>query len=118
MTHPDGREQHWEFSQLEGVLDRTHRGLIMLRGGNKWWVPNRGLFRLDLARRIGGLKTHGAGEFSADWPWLFHMSLLGQFARVSRTLCWKRYQPGSLSKTWDYSPRQWLEVAAAIMREL
>ena len=118
VTHPDGRQEHWMFTALEGVHDRVQRGVTMLTGGSMWWVPNRGLFRLNEARRIRGLKTHGAGEFSADWPWLFHMSLLGEFARVPQTLCHKFYQPGSLSKGWEFSARQRFEVRAACMREL
>lgn len=118
LTHTNGNQEHWVFSELEGVRERVQRGMIMLRGDNRWWVPNRGLFRLRDARRINGLKTHGAGEFSADWPWLFHMSLLGQFARVPHTLCRKFYKPGSLSRGWEFSKRQYFEVRAATMREL
>ncbi len=118
LTHVNGLREHWEFSELEGVREPVRRGMIVLQGNNKWWVPNRGLFRLNDARRINGLKTHGAGEFSADWPWLFHMSLLGEFARVPQTLCHKFYKQGSLSRSWEFSKRQYFEVGAAIMREL
>jgi len=118
LTHANGQQEHWVFSELEKVSERVQRGMIMLRGDNKWWVPNRGLFRLSDARRINGLKTHGAGEFSADWPWLFHMSLLGEFARVPQTLCHKYYKPSSLSRSWEFSKRQFFEVRAAAMREL
>ena len=118
LTHVNGQQEHWKFSDLEGVHERVRRGMIMLQGNNMWWVPNRGLFRLNDARRINGLKTHGAGEFSADWPWLFHMSLLGEFIRVPHTLCHKFYKPGSLSRNWERSKRQKFEVRAATMREL
>ena len=118
LTHANGQQEHWVFDELEGVRERVNRGMIMLRGDNKWWVPNRGLFRLKDARRINGLKTHRAGEFSADWPWLFHMSLLGEFARVPHTLCHKFYMPGSLSRSWEFSQRQMFEVRAACMREI
>ncbi len=46
------------------------------------------------------------------------MSLLGEFARVPETLCHKFYKPGSLSRTWAYTPRQYYEVCASCMREL
>ena len=118
LTHADGRQEHWEYSQLEGVRERARRGLMVARGDDKWWVPKRGLFRLNDARRINGLKTHGAGEFWADWPWLFHMSLLGEFARVPQTLCYKFYQSGSLSRSWKYSKQQEFWVRVACMREL
>jgi hypothetical protein len=118
LTHVSGRQEHWEFTALEGLRDRLQRAALMLQPVDKWWVPNRGLFRLQAARRINGLKTHGAGEFSSDLPWLFHMSLLGEFARVPETLCYKYYKPGSLSRSWAFTPRQIYEMRAACLREL
>lgn len=118
LTHVDGKKEHWEFTALEGVTSAMRRGAAMLKPVTMWWVPNRGLFRLKETRQIGGLKTHGAGEFSADWPWLFHMSLLGEFARVPETLCFKYYKPGSLSRSWSFTDNQLYEVRAACLREL
>lgn len=118
LTHADGKREHWTYAALEGVTDRAARGNRVLARQGMWWVPNRGLFRLAPARRIGGMKIHGAGEFSVDWPWLFRMSLLGQFARVAETLCFKFYKPGSLSQNWAHSKTQYFEVACACMREL
>lgn len=118
LTHADGLQEHWVLTELEGVTDKLRRATIMMQGGCRWYVPNRGVFRLEPARRINGLKTHGAGDFSSDWPWLFHMSLLGEFARIPKTLCHKYYKIGSLSRRWDYSARQLYEVRAAMMREI
>lgn len=118
LTAVNGEQEHWVFTALEGLHDPVQRGLKMLNRVDNWWVPNRGVFRLDRARRIYGLKTHGAGEFSADWPWLFHMSLLGEFVRVPETLCHKFYKPGSLSRSWRFTNHQWHEAAAACMREI
>lgn len=118
LTNTDGTQEQWVFNEIEGVHDPVQRGFLMMKGDNKWWVPNRGLFRLEPARRIQGLKRHQAGEFSADWPWLFHMSLLGEFARVPEILCYKYYKPNSLSRSWQFSKRQYYEVHAAIMREI
>ncbi len=118
LTHTDGREEHWVLSELEGITNPAQRGHLMLAGGLKWWVPNRGVFRLSKVRQIGGLKLHGAGEFSTDWPWLFHMSLLGNFLRVPETLCFKYYKPGSLSRSWAFTPEQRFEVLCACLREL
>jgi glycosyltransferase involved in cell wall biosynthesis len=118
LTGADGRQQHCQYTQLEGVRERARRGLIVARGEGHWWLPNRGLFRLDDARRINGLKTHGAGEFKADWPWLFHMSLLGEFARVPQTLCYKFFKSSSISLQWKFSKQQEFWVRVACMREL
>jgi glycosyltransferase involved in cell wall biosynthesis len=118
LTPVDGEQEHLIFTELEGISNPVHRGLKMLNRPSLWWVPNRGIFRLGAARRIQGLKMHGAGEFSADFPWLFHMSLLGEFARVPETLCFKYFKPGSLSKSWAFTRRQQYEVTAACMREI
>lgn len=118
LTHVNGRRERWQLTEMEGLQDRIKRAAHMFAPKVKWWVPNRGLFRLARARRIGGLKLHGAGEFSTDKPWLFHMALLGQFARVPEILCLKYYQPGSLSRSWAYSQREHFEVISACLREL
>lgn len=118
LTHLDGRREHWVFTALDGLESRVARGRRMLSGEVMWWVPNRGLFRREWAKAIGGIKTHGAGEFSADWPWLVRMSLLGPFVRVPETLCFKFYTAQSLSQTWAYSREQHIELAAAHLREI
>lgn len=118
LTPVTGPQQLWVYTQLDGLRQRTRRGMKVLSRAGQWWVPNRGVFRLGQARKIQGLKTHGAGEFSVDWPWLFHMSLLGEFARVPETLCHKFYKPGSLSRSWAFTQLQHLEAAASCMREL
>lgn len=118
VTDVDGTKEHCTFTALDGERQRLHRGMTMLQLTQNWWVPNRGLFRLETARSVGGLKIHGAGEFSADLPWLFALSLAGEFVRVPETLCFKYYKPGSLSRTWAFSKHQNHEVLAACMREL
>ena len=110
LTNTDGSKEFWEFSILEGVSDPVKRGMTMLDENQKWWVPNRGLFRVSLVREIGGIKNHGGGEYSCDWPWLFHMSLLGKFARVPETLCFKYYTSQSLSRSWTVNQELLLQV--------
>lgn len=118
LTEMNGEEGHYAFAALEGVADPVTRGKAMLKRTENWWVPNRGLFRIEPVRRIGGLKIHDGGQFSVDWPWLFHMSLLGEFRRVPQTLCFKRYLGGSLSRSWSFTEAQWRDAAASCMREL
>lgn len=118
VTAVDGSSELCAYSELDGLSVPAQRGLKVLKRLGMWWVPNRGVFRLRAAERIRGLKAHDAGEFSVDWPWLFHMSLLGEFARVPETLCHKFYKPGSLSRNWEFSQLQHYEVSAACMREL
>ncbi|MGR8953659.1 MAG: glycosyltransferase family 2 protein [Gammaproteobacteria bacterium] len=118
LTNVDGQQSHEEFRGLEGAKDRFERGVRMLKPVRNWWVPNRGLFRLENARQINGLKRHAAGEFSTDWPWLVHMSLLGEFARIPKTLCYKYYMKDSLSRNWGGTLYQRYAVRAACMREV
>ena len=118
LTNIDGQQEHWQFTELEGLTSRTARGLKMLARPQGWWVPNRGMFRMSAARRVQGVKTHGAGEFSVDWPWLFHLSLVGEFVRVPETLCFKYYKTGSLSRTWNHTTHQWFAASVSCMREI
>lgn len=118
LTDTQGGQEFWSYPTLDGERSAFIRGVRVLERRGKWWVPNRGLFRLSMARQIGGLKKHGAGEFSADWPWVLHLALLGSFVRVPELLCHKFYKPGSLSRSWDFSQPQYFEVHAACMREI
>jgi glycosyltransferase involved in cell wall biosynthesis len=110
------------YLDLEGVTDRLERGIRVAR---KWgkspsyvvMLANRGLFRSSAARQVGGLRRHIAGEFGADWPWLLHLSLLGEFVRVPEALVEKCYRHTSLSASWKYSVWQRLGALIACMRE-
>lgn len=118
LTDVDGSQVLWKFRTLEGVSEPTKRAWIMLRPPKLWWVPNRGMFRLARSKRINGIKPHNSGEFSVDWPWLFHMSILGEFARVPEVLCMKFLKPDGLAKSWEFNRKQWYDVSVSCMREL
>jgi len=110
------------YLDLEGVADRLERGIRVAR---KWGKPpsyvvmlaNRGLFRARAAREVGGLRRHFAGEFGADWPWLLHLALLGEFVRVPEALIEKCYSPTSLSASWKFSLWQRLGALISCMTE-
>lgn len=114
----DGRTEELTFNALEGLSDPLRRGMRMLKPVHQWFLPNRGLFRLTRVQRIQGVKTHGMGVFQVDWPWLFHMSLLGEFVHVPEILCYKYFKSGSLSLEWESSLEQFTAVRASCMREL
>ncbi|KAB2314083.1 glycosyltransferase family 2 protein [Betaproteobacteria bacterium SCN2] len=114
----DGSRELCTCPALDGNRDRVERAARLLAREKNWWLPAHGLFRLPLARDIGGLKHHNAGEFSADWPWLVHMSLLGTFRRVPEVLCCKTRRPDSLSPNWRFSRENWKDASAACMREI
>jgi glycosyltransferase involved in cell wall biosynthesis len=106
VTERDGTTVAADFKLLENVHTPLARGLLMAARPNGWWVPNRGLFRRSAYRRVGGIRPNACGEYCADWTWLLHLALLGDFVRVGETLCHKHYQKRSLSKGWSHDARQ------------
>lgn len=118
MTQVDGSEEIQVYDALSGVDSAYRRAKIMAWRIGKWWVPVRGLFRADAARRTQGLRRHGAGEFSADWPWMLRLSTLGAFERVPETLCFKFFTPASLSKRWRYDVPAYRAVSLSAAREI
>ncbi|HYM82340.1 MAG TPA: glycosyltransferase family 2 protein [Candidatus Limnocylindria bacterium] len=110
LVNQDGSREEKSYAVLDGVTDRSQRARLVAGQQGSWWIPNRGVFRASAARAIGGLRRHLAGEFSADWPWLLHMSLLGEFVRIPECLVTKIYQQRSLSRGWDFGGRSWSAV--------
>lgn len=116
--YQDGAPEVREYTCLEGIASRVERARRVLWTQGHWSTPHRGVFRAEAAERIGGLKRHLAGEFSADWPWLVHMALLGESIRIPEILVEKHYQKNSLSRGWNYSPRHRLGAALSCAREI
>lgn len=94
------RDSVASYRELEHVTSRVERARRLIRKRGSWWVPNRGLFRAEAARRIGGMRRHLAGEYKADWPWLLHLALLGEFVRVPEPLIRKEWRDVSVSAQW------------------
>lgn len=118
LFHQDGKSEVIAFDALSNARDPLTRGLLMGGHTGNWWIPNRGLFRSDAFRRVGGIKPNAAGEFSADWTWLLHLSLLGAFVRVPETLCRKYFLKDGVSRRWAFSRAQWRALRQAGMREV
>ena len=106
------------YTELEGVSDPLERGRRMIHKRGLWWIPNRGLFRAGAAARIGGMRKHLGGEYSADWPWLLSLALVGEFVRVPVPLIRKVWRKGGLSRSWKGTPLQALGVAASCARAI
>ena len=123
----DNTSQIWRFEEISGHISALQRGYLMAVGYLKavmarkrsgWWVPNRGVFRAKAFDMIGGIRPNAQGEYSADWTWLLHMSLLGEFVRVPMVLCRKYYQKNSLAKTWAHVPEQRNALLRAGIKEI
>lgn len=106
LVDVDGTRTIRRFDDLSGRVTAIDRGFVMARRPEDWWVPNRGLFRAEAYRRVGGIHPNDAGEYSADWTWLLHLALLGGFIRVPEVLCHKFFTSTSLSKAWPHDARQ------------
>lgn len=118
LFQPDGQEQIKVFYALASRHGPLARGLVMGGLVTDWWLPNRGLFRSWAFKRAGGIKPNTEGEFSADWTWLLHLSLFGDFVRVPETLCRKYFQKTSLSRNWAFSAAQRRALRHAGVREV
>lgn len=118
VTEVSGSSAVWSFDRLSGLQGCLARGLVMAEQPHGWWVPNRGLFRAWAFHRSGGIKPNSQGEYSADWTWLLHLSLLGTFVRVPEILCHKYYRPGSISKGWSRNRVQQRALRAAGIKEV
>jgi glycosyltransferase involved in cell wall biosynthesis len=118
VFQPDGSSSALSFDRLSGLSGKLARGIGMARRPTNWWVPNRGLFRAWAFHRIGGIKPNDQGEYSADWTWLLHMSLLGEFVRVPEVLCRKFLKKGSLSRQWSHDRMQMQALSRAGIKEI
>lgn len=112
LAHPDGTRETRVFRDLDGRRRPLVRGLALAHSPTSWWVTIHGLVRASAVRQVGGLRPNDAGEYGADWPWIMHLSLLGEFVRVPETLCTKAVRPDSVSRTWGSGP----ELQAAVRR--
>jgi len=106
------------YLELERVHNRLERATRMIRKKGAWWIPNRGLFKASAGKRIGGVHRHLGGEYSADWPWLLHLALLGEFVRVPEPLVRKDWRKEGLSHSWRGTLRQKVGVSLSCMREV
>uniref|UniRef100_B8HSA2 Glycosyl transferase family 2 n=1 Tax=Cyanothece sp. (strain PCC 7425 / ATCC 29141) TaxID=395961 RepID=B8HSA2_CYAP4 len=113
MIKLNGTQEVKIYTDLEGVQDRVKRVQIWLNRNSRPCIPYRGVFRASAVDRIGGLRLNLAGEFGADWPWLLHLLLLGNFIRVSETLYQRIRRKDSLSHTWNYTIYEWICLALA-----
>jgi glycosyltransferase involved in cell wall biosynthesis len=114
----NGTAEIQRYLDLDRVEARRSRVYRMLRHRGPWWIPYRGVFRADAVMHIEGLRPHLAGEFSADWPWLVHMALLGEFVRVPEVLYRRIQRPQSLSRVWSFTEWAWLAVTLAAVGEI
>jgi glycosyltransferase involved in cell wall biosynthesis len=118
LVEVDGSRSVCIYDEMTGLDSSLARGFVMAKFQGGWWVPNRGLFRATAFERIGGIKPNDSGEYCADWTWLLHMSLLGEFVRVPEVLCQKFFMKGSLSKTWPHDSKQRAALRRAGIREI
>jgi glycosyltransferase involved in cell wall biosynthesis len=102
VTWLDGSLEKVSYCAPGNFFDPGALTQSLFRRDDAWYAPHRGLFRTSIGKKIGGLRKNLVGEFSADQPWLIHLSLYGEFVRVPKVLCHKHYMKESLSLKWKY----------------
>jgi glycosyltransferase involved in cell wall biosynthesis len=102
------------YRELEGIGDRFSRAKKIIHKRGYWWIPNRGLFRAEAIELTRGMRRHLGGEYSADWPWLLHLALLGEFIRIPRPLVHKVFRSQGLSTVWQRDLSRWKSAAVAL----
>lgn len=105
------------YLELERVHDRLERARRLIRKKGAWWIPGHGLFRADAGKRVP-VRRHLGGEYSADWPWLLHLALLGEFVRVPEPLLRKDLREEGVSSTWRRTFGQKVGVCLSCMKEI
>ncbi|MDJ0951777.1 MAG: glycosyltransferase family A protein, partial [Alphaproteobacteria bacterium] len=60
-VHVDNESEIGAYEELDGIESRMERARRLILRQGDWWIPNRGIFRAEAAKRIGGLKRHLAG---------------------------------------------------------
>lgn len=118
VTSADGIHKFAVFDWASRHRSPLARGYSMATKVRGWSIPNRGLFRSEAFHRIGGIKRHDEGEFSADWPWLLHMAIIGEFEWVPEPLCQKFFQKNSISRNWERSADEQISVVRSATREI
>jgi hypothetical protein len=118
LTQADGTSMGISFDVPTAGMGPMARGFTMATKTHGWWAPVHGLFRAEAFHRIGGFKHHDEGEFIADWPWLLHMAILGEFERVPEPLCQKFIQKTGLSKGWERNVSQQMAMIRSGIREI
>jgi glycosyltransferase involved in cell wall biosynthesis len=101
-TYVNGDTAEHCFPLIDGVASAEERARIIVSMAREWATPNRGVFRAAVAKRVGGMKKHKAGEFIADWPWLLSLALEGKFLRAPGLHMNKNYMAQSLSQSWNW----------------
>jgi glycosyltransferase involved in cell wall biosynthesis len=109
----DTNEGPMSYPNLDGLTDRFTRFKTLMVSYGAWWLPLRGLMRMDAVRRLGGLERLVYGEYASDWPWLLRLSLLGEFVRVPERLIHKEIRPGGLVASWKWDIRNDLAIQLA-----
>jgi glycosyltransferase involved in cell wall biosynthesis len=94
-------DRQLSYTEVDGISDRCERARRIIHKTGHWWIPNRGLFRAKAVELTGGMRRHLGGEYSADWPWLLHLSLLGEFVRVAEPLVTKVFREKGVSTQWN-----------------
>lgn len=90
-----------------GIASPLRRAIHVLLHRNEWWVPFRGVCRVEAARECAQeLVPHRAGDASCDWLWMLRLATLGEMERVPDVLYTKYLRRSGVTLRWRYTPRR------------
>jgi len=110
VLYPEGDREVLSYRALDGLASPVERGRRIVAHGGAWHIPYRGVVPSKVYKKVGGLRKHRAGEFSADRPWILGLAIAGEFERVAGVLYTKYRRWSSLSRSWSFTEWQWVAV--------
>jgi len=110
VLYPEGDREVLSYRTLAGLASPVERARRIVENGGAWHIPYRGIVPSRVYRKVGGLRRHRAGEFSADRPWILGLAIAGEFERVPQVLYTKYRRWSSVSRSWRFTERQWIAV--------
>jgi glycosyltransferase involved in cell wall biosynthesis len=104
-----------EYPDLDGVADCFERVRRLMFVYGKWWIPFRGLIRISVIRRVGGMKRLWVGERHTDWLWLLRLASYGEFVRVPEPLIVKVQRASGVLAGWKTDVRNAAAAQLALL---
>ncbi|MCZ6671746.1 MAG: glycosyltransferase family 2 protein [Verrucomicrobia bacterium] len=110
--YADGTRSLMAYNMLTDIGSAKKRSITMLRKGEHWWIPYRGILRSELAKNEFRLLPTLAGNAIADLPWVLDLAMRGEFVRHPEFLYTKHVYKEGVSSLWTYS--RWEHIASLL----
>lgn len=106
VIQPNGDSSILSFNLPLPGSSAKERCIHLLGKVLNWWLPYRGLVRINQAGNDLRLRKNLAGEAHADKVWVLDLAMRGEFVRYPQVMYTKfRYQD-SVSRLWRHNRRE------------